>query len=314
MMTPSWAIGNGNLYVALLPQAVVVAHDYAGREGESILDSAAYHHVIDVLAERPHTSILVNDLATTAPVMYQQFMMFAQMASGMLAMQGGPAGQQLTMILPPLARIQPYLEPAGSLGWSDAQGWHLQSTSPFIGATMLSPSVFASTSTLGIGAGVLLPALSSARSTALRMEASTQMRGIHQASITWANSRQGHMSSDVGEMLLGNYFTAEYILSPESGKSVPKGFDDWPDQERAKWARQHTSFIILPDLRDTLNTEEIAGFGIPEDFDGGFPVVYQDNHTEWVQDARIGEIRQKIREQNDGLTMDEAIAIQRNLE
>ncbi|MEX0655410.1 MAG: hypothetical protein WD534_03290 [Phycisphaeraceae bacterium] len=79
--------------------------------------------------------------------------------------------------------------------------------------------------------GILLPALGAARSTAQRMQNNTQIRGIHQAMVMYAqgnNSRfpgitQQGQSTQVTEasvhgrlriLLDGNFFTPEYLVSP----------------------------------------------------------------------------------------------------
>lgn len=87
--------------------------------------------------------------------------------------------------------------------------------------------------------GILLPALGAARRTARRMQNSTQLRGIHQGLVTFANSNKENFpglnskgnflvdGNDTGNsgsgqapqaqywlMLEGNFFTPEYAISP----------------------------------------------------------------------------------------------------
>ena len=93
---------------------------------------------------------------------------------------------------------------------------------------------------------ILLPALGAARRTARRMQNSTQLRGIHQGLVTFANSNKNHFvgldsSGDVlapsaqntgnsgpGHfvqarfyvLLNGDYFTPEYAISPSETANV----------------------------------------------------------------------------------------------
>ena len=104
--------------------------------------------------------------------------------------------------------------------------------------------------------GILLPALSAARRAARQMQSNTQVRGIQQAFVTFANSNNSFYpglesngsqyvaQADIEEsdnglpgsaasneyagnttegrfliMLLGNYFTGEYIISPADSKT-----------------------------------------------------------------------------------------------
>jgi prepilin-type N-terminal cleavage/methylation domain-containing protein len=94
--------------------------------------------------------------------------------------------------------------------------------------------------------GILLPALGAARRTARRMQNSTQLRGIHQGLVTFANSNKekfpglsskgdilldsaddtggsGHGGTVEGRywiMLTGDFFTPEYAISPSETSSV----------------------------------------------------------------------------------------------
>lgn len=93
---------------------------------------------------------------------------------------------------------------------------------------------------------ILLPALGAARRTARRMQNSTQLRGIHQGLVTFANSNKNNFSgldssgdvladsaaatgsSGTGDrpqarywiLLNGDYFTPEYAISPSEVNTV----------------------------------------------------------------------------------------------
>ena len=92
---------------------------------------------------------------------------------------------------------------------------------------------------------ILLPALGAARRTARRMQNSTQLRGIHQGLVTFANSNKGKfpgldskgdiladgiktgnsgngsiIQSRYWILLTGDYFTPEYAISPSETEAV----------------------------------------------------------------------------------------------
>jgi prepilin-type N-terminal cleavage/methylation domain-containing protein len=104
---------------------------------------------------------------------------------------------------------------------------------------------------------ILLPALGAARRTARRMQNSTQLRGIHQGMVTFANSNRskfpGLNSSGEAEgndntggsgtgdfvqarywiLLNGDFFTPDYAVSPSETKSVDP-YDDGGDPDNTK--------------------------------------------------------------------------------
>ncbi len=308
-LSPSWAIADDRLYASLLPQAIMSAHDFAGSDRPSILTNEALRQVQEKLGGQAPVSFTFVDLRRTAPMMYQQLLGAAQMISAITASQGAP----VTIVLPPFSAVAEHLAPAGQVVWVDEAGFHARTRSPFIGAGLLGPQTMTAGGapamvSVPMAVGILLPALGAARRTARQMQSSTQLRGIHQASLTWAQPNQGRLTDDLGTLVVENYFTVEYALSPMSGKRPPPDFERWPDDRKRQWVRQNASYVLLPGLVDDVDSERVAGFGIPEDHDGGengIPVVYNDNHVEWTPD--LDKVRRLIAEQNDGLTMEQVI-------
>ncbi|MFA9480012.1 hypothetical protein ACERK3_17165 [Phycisphaerales bacterium AB-hyl4] len=144
---------------------------------------------------------------------------------------------------------------------------------------------------------------------AVRMQSRTQLRGLHQASVMWAQGQQPRegeqrrpMASDPGKLLLGNYFTAEWVLHPLADMRVPSDFNAWPDERRRQWVNEHASYVLIPGLVEDLDGNRVAGFEKPEVTDARhIAVVFNDNH---VRDVPLDEARALIEEQT-GMTLEE---------
>lgn len=156
--------------------------------------------------------------------------------------------------------------------------------------------------------GIMLPALSAARTTAQRMQNSTQVRGIHQALVTACNANNGYYPgldsqgnivdpSVEGrfQYLLDNvYFTGEYAISP---------FDPSAQEWTGGQVTSNNYSYALPSIdevgarqdswRDTVNAREVAisdrnigTVGSPQSF-GNDPgnwegsIGWNDNHVGW---------------------------------
>jgi len=310
-MSPSWAVVDDRFVLGLQPQAVVAAAGAIEREG-SLAESEAFAEVAGAYADRPLTGLRYMNLPESGPATYSQLVSMSQIAASLSSMTGEDAP---IMVMPPLHQVTPYLAPAGEAAWVDDSGVYVEGRLPFVGASLFSPYAglaggggAGGVATTSLLVGILLPALGAARRTARQMQSNTQLRGIHQSTIMWAQTNDGRLSHDVGELLLGNFFTAEYLLSPASGKSVPAGFGNWPDDQKARWARENTDFFLLPNKTETLDPEEVAGFSDPSLTGGDLAVVYGDNHTVW--ETELGRIEQLIREQT-GLTLEQIIEMQR---
>ncbi len=137
----------------------------------------------------------------------------------------------------------------------------------------------------------------------------TQLRGIHQAMVMWSAGQQPRegdrdrpMPSEPGILLLGDYFTAEYVLHPISPTTVPDDFRDWPAERRRAWVNENASYVIVPGLVDDMDTQRVAAFENPEATGGQhISVVFNNNH---VQTMPVDEARATI-EQQTGMTLEQ---------
>ncbi|MEM9348455.1 MAG: hypothetical protein AAGB26_17845 [Planctomycetota bacterium] len=110
----------------------------------------------------------------------------------------------------------------------------------------------------------------------------TQLRGLHQGAVTFSVSAKDTMPPGIGELVVGDYVTPEYILPPTSKKKVPKGFDDWEDAKKRDWANKNTGYVFLrASEKVTLDIELIAFFELPASKDQkSVYMVFDDNHAE----------------------------------
>jgi hypothetical protein len=155
IVTPSWAIADGNLYIGLFPQVVASAAGHVGAKGKSILDNEQFTELRKRLAGESHGNIngfAYMDLPRTAPDAYAQWAMISRLSgfADLFGVQSPP------ILLPPLGKLMPELAPAGSVSWTDNDGFHARGVSPFPGATALGSDP--------MGGSMLLPAMMGALS------------------------------------------------------------------------------------------------------------------------------------------------------
>ena len=135
--------------------------------------------------------------------------------------------------------------------------------------------------------GILLPALGAARRTARQMANNTQLRGVHQGFVTFAQSNkrggndgffpmlrsdgrvaaaentmdenygagsQGQPANAVALMLNGNFFTPEYVINPadSQGQEVEVG----DDVETTNFSY---AFLDLGDITGLATTDDLPG-------------------------------------------------------
>lgn len=313
-VTPSWAIVDGRLVVGLYPHAVVSARDRFTQPG-SILDHDDFAALRETIGTRRLTAYSWVNLPETAPQAYPTLLTYESLLTGIATIA---TGQPMPMILPPLGRLLPLLEPTHAYSWIDEDGLHSTTRAPFPGATHFGPANGGgSAATVApMLLGTTLPALGAARRTARQMQDSTQARGIHQAMVVYANARgENKLPDDIGQLIEDNHFLPEYTISPQSGTDVPRDIGQWLIEDQADWVRAHADYILVPGLTEDLDRNKIAVFlrpGLYNEWDeaGRGTVTYNDNSTAFETDYFL--IEDQLITQT-GLTMDQLIERQRAL-
>lgn len=151
IVSPAWAIKDGNLYVALYPQTVAAAanapHETSILDNENFL---AMRKEIGPGAEKA-TEITFFDLPRSAPEGYPYVLAVTRLL-GFADMSGLPTPPA---VLPSLDKLMPILSPAGAATWTDDAGVHSKAIVPFPGAELLAgPEMI-----LMEGNGFILPAI-----------------------------------------------------------------------------------------------------------------------------------------------------------
>ena len=135
LITPTWAVKDGYLYVGLYPQVVVGAIDAADRHGPSILQRPELAQLMKRLGNHPAASLQFTDLPDVAPDGYAGLLGESRLLLGIGDIFGA---HPPILVVPPLRQVLDQLEPSGSVTWADATGWHAEAISPFPGAELLS--------------------------------------------------------------------------------------------------------------------------------------------------------------------------------
>ncbi|MCE9589885.1 MAG: hypothetical protein K8S99_05115 [Planctomycetes bacterium] len=299
MFSPAVAVHGGRLVVSVSPQGVLAATAYRSMQPGSILDNPKFQDIQKRLGGHKANSLSYADLPQTSAQAYQMMLMATQMIGAIAPGTGG----NIAAMLPPYVAIQPFLSPSGSLGWTDEAGYHTASLSPFPGADIFNPQASLSSAAGPMALGILMPALGAARSTARQMQSMTQMRGLHQGCVIWAQGNKENFPPDLGTLHEGNFVAPSYFISPlDTANKLPADFATRPVKEQSAWLSAHSSYAYVTGLKDTNDTNQIVIFeklhtpGLKM-----IGVVFNDNHT---QQLPIETARQMILKQT-GKTLEQ---------
>ncbi len=299
-VVPAWAVKGNNLYIGLYPQVVVSAAGQGKAGGKSILDNPAYQALRTQLAgTHAPSSMEFLDLPKTAPEGYQGVLMISRLYMGMADMFGI---QSPPLLLPPLDKLLPHMEPAGSFSWSDAAGWHMRGMTPFPGAEMLATQQQMMVGEVALMTSILLPALNSARERAQRIKCGSNLRQIGVSVMIYATDNGGKYPPDLGTLVTATDLPAGVFVCP-SGNTPPPPPGMKP-ADAAAWVNAHSDYIYLGagKKNGAIGGNDVLAYEKPGAHGGqGMEVLYGDGHVDWVTAAQSQQLMgiEKKTEQRD---------------
>ena len=301
-LSPSWMVYEDKLYFALYPQALEMALEHSGEAQDSILSNTAFQETMARFGEVAPTSLSFTDLPETAPNGYGMTLLIAQSITGGLEMF---SGEPSAFLLPPIGKLLPFIEPAGSVAWVAEDGLHMRSSEPFPGSSLLGPGKGAESSmvvTVPLGVAIVLPALGSAHGAAMHMQEDVQCQQIVMGIMAYAHDHGGQMPEDLIQLepylLWGGMAWDEATVSPHSQRALPMPFEfnHWDADRQARFVRENSSYVLVP-IAGPLDQvahpwETIILLQRPDDAGGwrqGIAVGFADGHVEWFHDAGFAE-------------------------
>lgn len=291
-ISPAWMVHDGHWVAGLYPQVVAAAGTQLSDGKDSILDNPRFAALRRQLGAQKANALAYYDLQATAGEGYQVMLLMSQLYLGLADMFGVDTPP---MIIPPLNKIRPHLSPAMTATIAGDSSWHMTHVEPFPGSTMLGSSGNLMVSQQAMAVGILLPALGSARRTARMMQSGTQARGIHQGAVLWSNSANGQYPPDLATMLEGEFFTVEYLISPNANVDIPRDIYKWDKKKRAEWVNRNTSYCYVTGLNDDNDWKKVVVFekileGQKQD---NIAIAFNDNHVERLPIAEASRLIKK---------------------
>lgn len=278
VVSPCWAIKNGNLYVALYPQILLAATEHAGAAGTSVLaneDFTAFRKRLGV--EKP-ISLGYLDLRKLAPRGYQLVLLLQRGVLGMGDLLGVPTPP---MVLPTLDKLKPHLGPVYGATWTDDEGWHARTVTPFPGAALLGGEQTLLAAGGPLGLGLLVPAVTRARHQAQQAQGMNHLKQIGLGVHMYATDNNGNLPPDLGSML--KYVgSARVFVSPHRAAhaAVPAG----QGADAAAWINQNADYVYVGAGKKLATIPRTADYVLayekPELAQRGMiAVLYADGHV-----------------------------------
>lgn len=294
LITPSWAINNGNLYLGLYPEVVAASAGRLPGKGQSIHDNKDFAALFTRLGGEHATSFQFIDLQRTAPDTYGSWLTISHLSQiGDLFGVAAPP-----MVLPPLQKLLSDLGPAGQVSFTDADGFHVRSISPFPGAEVFGSDPM----TVGVGqeamlVSIMLPALNRAREQANRVKDASNLRQIGLGAMMYSNAQKnGAFPGSIGEIAKTQDVSPEVFFSPRSTTTPPPA-GLTPDQAAA-YVQEHSDYVWLgKGMKNTADADQILAYEKMQGVTEGINILYADGHVEF---KLMQAARQEIEKQQKG--------------
>lgn len=283
LVSPSWAIRDGNLYVGLYPQVVVGAANHVATSGPSLAENAAFQDMLKRLGAPEGASVQFIDMESRVPGGYASWLAIMRLYLGMADMWGV---QSPVMFMPPLHVVMQHVSPAGVAYWSDAQGAYMRSVQPFPGSTQLATTDMGSfvVGQQAMMFSILLPSLNRARETANRVKCASNMRQIGQAILLYSNENRGQYPKDLGTLLITQDIGIDVFICPSGNYEIPAHIRQAPVEQQAAWVNENAAFVYVGTglTMNTARPDEVVLYEREGNHAmDGMNFLYGDGHVEF---------------------------------
>lgn len=285
LITPCWAIKDGNLYAGMYPQTVIAAANFGAAHGPSILDNEQFQAIRKRLAAggTQATGIQFTDLQQVMPLTYGPWVALSR---GIGFTDAFGIDSPL-MLVPPMKVVMENLGPAGQASWVDDAGFHVRAVSPFPGSVLLGTDLTsASAAEVPLLISVLLPSLSKSREVANRAKDAANLRMIGQGCLIHATEYKGEMPDDLGALVKAEDINVGVFVSPLSETEIPPDVATGTRDVQAAWVKDHSDYVYRGAGRKAsdLGGNDVVAHDRPEIArkHGGMNAVYGDGHVEWL--------------------------------
>jgi prepilin-type processing-associated H-X9-DG protein len=278
LISPSWAIDSGYLYLGLYPQTVAGAVKHASKSGPSILDNDSFKRVLEQLGAKEVDSLAFTDLPRIAPESYASLLALSRLVLGIGDLFGVPSPEP---VVPTYDVIAANLAPTGAISWSDDRGFYARAIEPFPGSALLQMGdISGLVQAAPLMAGVLLPSMSRARETANRVKSASNLKQIGIVCLLHANENRGVYPKDLLAAAVANHAGLAIFDSP---------LGDAPGGDYA--------YLYFDGMKNSIAAEVVVAFDAAAlDRGEGTNVLFGDGHVEWMPPTQFRQALQRSRE------------------
>jgi len=277
LISPSWVVKDGMLYVSPYPQVAAAAARRGASADTSILKNESFVALRQRLGHNEATGITFDDLPRTAPQAYGGWLMISRLAGfgDLFGIKSPP------ILMPELGKLMAHLSPAGSVKWVDADGIHMQAIEPFPASTVVaSDPAISAIYAEPVMVATLLPALNKAREQANQVKSINNLAQIGRGAFRYANAHEGKFPPDLAAIARQGGFAASTFVNPRTSHPMPPPNVRSPEEVGA-WAGEHSDYVYVG-AGKTVNdpADVIIGYERPDGLTDGINILFADGHCE----------------------------------
>lgn len=300
VVTPTWAIWKGTLYLGLYPQTVLAAIQARKAGAAGIETNARFRGLQKRLGNVANPAALSYiDLQATARQGYGSVLLMSRALLGLADMYTA-APPAPTLVIPTLPDLESQLDAAGEVTWRDGMGWHWRSTEPFPGSMALAAGNMggigdsSSIGTYSMMVAILLPSLARAKTLANRAVSSANERSIIEGCVIYAQSHHNKLPPNLATLIAEGLVTPKALIDPQSGNQ-PANLAQLPAAEWhnvkaiAGLLKGHCDYVYVgAGMTADVGSQDVLVYEKPGINSGqGCNVGFGDGHVAWLSASEL---------------------------
>jgi hypothetical protein len=272
----SWMVKENVFFIASTPAGVKAAHTQIKEKAPNITANAAFADAVKNLGAAKYSSFSFGELAKLGTETYP-------LINEIQELNNRAAGQPKAEIPPPpFEKIKPFLGTSLGVRWSDKDGFHLASVTPFPGSELLSGEwgMMYSMQKFGL----------TQQERQLAAAGAANLKKIGTGAAIYAADNNDTYPKDLATLVKSQAISPTALIKNRA--KLPAEWNDWTSEKQIEWALENSDFVLVNTGKVEESARKILAYEKFDDKTAKVNVLYGDAKIELIS---VTELKEKLK-------------------